>query len=454
MAVSLESNGLSIKATIDKVPPDDSVAGISVNFDDERGPEGDHVRHANVVESGGVYRASAEYTFPLPGTYFIVATGLETGTTARLEYKALGNRLGLTVNLGTGANWNKAGATVTGLLPNAPAGYASVNFGSGSSISTPEASADGTAVIPPDSFTYPDKTGGYTATATATGHISANSSVTLLKPLGLAVHLGTGANWNKAGATVTGLLPNHPGKGSVDFGMGIQTPLSASDADGKAVIPPNSFTYPDKSDTYHATATSGDHPSGSSTVTIRKALGLSVQVGTGEKWNKAGATVTGLVPNATAFVDFGVRNTSAVPTPPAGADGTAVILADTFTYPDDESRIYSGCKATASGHPTASATAITRKALGLSVQLRTGFYWNVATATVTGLLPLATAVVDFGTGQLVTTQPAGANGAAVTPSFTYPTTPDTYTATATADGHRSAETTVTTYWGGVAGAAG
>ncbi|WP_274919598.1 hypothetical protein [Streptomyces sp. WZ-12] len=82
MAASLESNGLSIRVTVDKVPPDDSDAGISVNFDDERGPEGDHVVHAEVTEFDGIYKAYAQYTYPASGTYSIVATGLETGTQA------------------------------------------------------------------------------------------------------------------------------------------------------------------------------------------------------------------------------------------------------------------------------------------------------------------------------------------------------------------------------------
>ncbi|WP_274919537.1 hypothetical protein [Streptomyces sp. WZ-12] len=221
---------------------------------------------------------------------------------------------------------------------------ASVDFGTGTPVTTPAADASGTAVIADNTFTYPDKSAAYNATATATGHPSGTATVTIRKALGLQVNVGTGANWNKAGATVTGLMQG--ATASVDFGTGTPVTTPAADASGTAVNADNTFTYPDKSAAYNATATATGHPSGTATVTIRKALGLQVNVGTGANWNKAGATVTGLMQGATASVDFGTG--TPVTTPAADASGTAVIADNTFTYPD-KSAAYNAT-ATATGH--------------------------------------------------------------------------------------------------------
>ncbi|MCY0924434.1 MULTISPECIES: hypothetical protein [unclassified Streptomyces] len=156
--MAFESRDLNIRANIENIPPDDE--GLSVDFGDAGAPEPYLAR----VSDG---KATAPHLYTGYGSYTITATGTTTGTKATTEYHAEGEQLGLTVDVGTGVDWNKAGATVTGLSYGATA---SVNFGHGDAMSTSMADLDGVATITPNAFIYPEERATYNAVATATGH--------------------------------------------------------------------------------------------------------------------------------------------------------------------------------------------------------------------------------------------------------------------------------------------
>ncbi|MGW2425047.1 hypothetical protein ACWC0C_38390 [Streptomyces sp. NPDC001709] len=174
MRINLESDGLLVRVTVEEVPGDDET--VRVNFDVEEYP-GDEEAVLAEVEFG---RAKARHTYDTRvGTYTIRATGTATHTAVATSFTVHG-QLGLTVKVGSGPNWNKSGATVTGLREGATA---SVNFDTeaedGEPVTTPAAGSDGTATIPDNTFTYPEEPGTYDAVATATGYCHGADTVTI-----------------------------------------------------------------------------------------------------------------------------------------------------------------------------------------------------------------------------------------------------------------------------------
>ncbi|MCY0963518.1 hypothetical protein, partial [Streptomyces sp. H27-H5] len=203
MTSTFESQGLNIRANIDNIPPDDEGEdGVSVNFGDDTDPY-----LANVSEGG---TATAPHQYANPGTYTITAICTETGTQATVVYHAEGTQLGLSVVLGTGANWNKGTATVTGL---APGTTAKVAYQAGATeVETAAAGPNGEAKTTDNAVIYPsDVSNEYTTIATAPHHPNGSDTVTTSKPNGdavgyIAATIGPEGNISFFGDT-QGLLP-------------------------------------------------------------------------------------------------------------------------------------------------------------------------------------------------------------------------------------------------------